>query len=428
MKKATSLWEQETKLQKESATKTETDPINKDVEQGIHYEKQTGSRTIDDPVDTVADTPNTTNTAHTADAPGNDTINETSNHINPNNTKTANNPNNPNNQNNANTSSAHAANSSNTPNDPNSQNTTAADATDAPNAPDATSTTETTTDAPDSTAAAKASDDIIVYAPDGTSNTTNTTTTTRTTTTSTESEARTAALLKACGIDETHLNSSTISKNLSELEPFIEDEKQIKKPLLLVLLMWCIVSCFAILRANVEGCSAGYWVITMFVFPFLLLLTYFLSKRQVQSYNKKLALGWKPCPGDVEWISYKQALTYASVAGVAGVLGGLLGIGGGMIVSPLLLELQVLPRVASATSAIAVLVTSSSATLQFILLDMLSFDYMLFFMSVGVIGTYVGQTLINRAIKKYGRNSVVIFAVGTVIAMAVFFHGNQWNR
>jgi len=111
------------------------------------------------------------------------------------------------------------------------------------------------------------------------------------------------------------------------------------------------------------------------------------------------------------------------VAGFAGLLGGLLGIGGGMIVSPLLLELGVKPRVAAATSALTVLVTSSSATLQFCLLSMISYDYMLFFMAVGVIGTFIGQTAVNYSIKKYGRPSVIVFVVSAVIGIAVILMG-----
>ena len=230
-------------------------------------------------------------------------------------------------------------------------------------------------------------------------------------------------LIEACGIDKKNINQTNLKNNLLELEPFIEEEKQIKKPLGLIFVMWAIVSLFAVLRSNVEGCSILYWIITVFVFPFLFLLTFVLSKKQVINYQNKLKYGWIPCEGDVEWNNYKKALIYSCVAGIAGILGGLLGIGGGMIVSPLLLELHVLPRVASATSAMAVLVTSSSATLQFLLIDMLSIDYMLFFMSVGILGTYFGQTVVNHCIKKYGRTSVVIFAIGTVIAMAVFFMG-----
>eukprot|EP00483_Globobulimina_turgida_P010894 UN10915 len=91
-----------------------------------------------------------------------------------------------------------------------------------------------------------------------------------------------------------------------------------------------------------------------------------------------------------------------------------------MIVSPLLIELGVIPTVAAATSATAVMITSSSAMLQFLLLGFLQWDYTLFFMVVGICGTFLGQTAVNYAVKEYGRISVVIFAVAIIMGLAIF--------
>merc|ERR1711972_766087 len=79
--------------------------------------------------------------------------------------------------------------------------------------------------------------------------------------------------------------------------------------------------------------------------------------------------------------------------------------------SPLLIELGVIPTVAAATSAMAVL--------QFLLLGFLRVDYTLFFMFVGIVGTFVGQTGVNFAVKKYGRVSLVIFAVAIIMGLAI---------
>ena len=217
-------------------------------------------------------------------------------------------------------------------------------------------------------------------------------------------------------------------KILIDLEPYINQEKQILKPLLIMLLIWIVVSLFSIFRSglgdylNISSCSIGWWLLTFGVFPFLFLITFLMSYRQVKNFGIKRELGWEPANGDIEW-TYSRGILYPIIAGIAGLLGGLLGIGGGMIVSPLLLELGVLPRVAAATSALAVMVTSSSATLQFALLGMLKIDYLLFFMGVGMIGTFIGQTVINYCIKKYKRASVVVFAVATVIGLAVVLMG-----
>ena len=196
--------------------------------------------------------------------------------------------------------------------------------------------------------------------------------------------------------------------------------------MLIVLLIWIIVSLFAIFRGvpsfGVSSCSIVWWSLTFGVFPFLFLITFVIAYREVKNFSNKRKLGWEAANGDIEW-TYSSAISYPIFAGIAGLLGGLLGIGGGMIVSPLLLELGVLPRVAAATSALAVMVTSSSATLQFALLGLLTVDYMLFFMCVGIIGTFIGQTAVNHCIKKYGRTSIVVFAVALAIGLAVILMG-----
>ena len=67
----------------------------------------------------------------------------------------------------------------------------------------------------------------------------------------------------------------------------------------------------------------------------------------------------------------------------------------------------------------AVLITSSSAMLQFLLLGYLQYDYTFFFMAIGIMGTFIGQTGVNYAVKEYGRVSVVIFAVAIIMGLAI---------
>ena len=62
------------------------------------------------------------------------------------------------------------------------------------------------------------------------------------------------------------------------------------------------------------------------------------------------------------------------VSACAGVLAGLLGIGGGLVKGPLLLELGMRPQAAAATSGFMVLFTASSTTLQFLLAGALRAD------------------------------------------------------
>jgi len=222
------------------------------------------------------------------------------------------------------------------------------------------------------------------------------------------------------------LKEALSDRELHELNRLVNQEGAVWLPMLWMIAVWIIVSVFALLRNgtffNVETCSTVYWLLEFGIFPCLFVITFFIARSNTRRFNRKLELKWKPAEGDIEW-NLSKSLIYPSIAAISGLLGGLLGIGGGMIVSPLLLELGVLPRVASATSAVAVLMTSSSSTFQKVLLGMIRYDYMAFFGAVGIIGTFIGQTVVNVAIKKYGRNSIVIAAVASVIAVAIVLMG-----
>merc|ERR1712154_117499 len=154
-------------------------------------------------------------------------------------------------------------------------------------------------------------------------------------------------------------------------------------------------------------------------------ISLYITKKQYNEYDEKeKSNGWLKAEGDIVWNkSMMNMLKYPLIATFAGLLGGLLGIGGGMIVSPLLMELGVLPTVAAATSAMAVMITSSAATLQYILLGYLSTDYMLYFMAIGVLGTFLGQTVVGHCIAKYNRKSLIVFSVAAIMGGAVVLMG-----
>jgi hypothetical protein len=113
----------------------------------------------------------------------------------------------------------------------------------------------------------------------------------------------------------------------------------------------------------------------------------------IGSINEKLTLGHHPADGgaaggrpelegEVTWTE-TTTLVYPLICLLCGVAAGLLGIGGGMVVGPLLLELKdgsglgdyneklgrkeglgLSPQSIAATSAYTVLITASSATVQ----------------------------------------------------------------
>lgn len=99
-------------------------------------------------------------------------------------------------------------------------------------------------------------------------------------------------------------------------------------------------------------------------------------------------------------------------------MAGLLGIGGGLILGPLLLELGLHPIVSTATSNFLVLFTSSSTSIQFILLGMMNVEYGIACTLASSIGSYMGTVLIQRLIAKTKRNSYIIFSLGVVLGLS----------
>jgi uncharacterized membrane protein YfcA len=105
-----------------------------------------------------------------------------------------------------------------------------------------------------------------------------------------------------------------------------------------------------------------------------------------------------------------------SVAGLtAGGVAGFLGIGGGMVKSPLMISMGTTPQVATATASFMILFTSAATTLQFFLLKRLRWEFALWYGGVGMVGSFLGQFVLARVVTHYNRQSWVSFFVGFVI-------------
>lgn len=114
------------------------------------------------------------------------------------------------------------------------------------------------------------------------------------------------------------------------------------------------------------SCSFTYWVIYLLYLPIAIGITYKVSREILAEYNYRISIGYPFNKNDVVW-SNTIFLKYPLYSFISGVMAGLLGIGGGLIIGPLLLELGLHPIVSTATSNFMVLFTSSSTSIQFII-------------------------------------------------------------
>ena len=99
----------------------------------------------------------------------------------------------------------------------------------------------------------------------------------------------------------------------------------------------------------------------------------------------------------------------------------MLGIGGGLIINPLLLEMGHTPMVASALSAFVVLFTSASTSTQFLILGAFDLKNAVFVGFLSTMGSIIGCLVLKAVLQKYKRPSVLIWLLFILLVASTLF-------
>ncbi|XP_058009194.1 sulfite exporter TauE/SafE family protein 3 [Hevea brasiliensis] len=183
------------------------------------------------------------------------------------------------------------------------------------------------------------------------------------------------------------------------------------KELALLVYVWVGFLAVQIVKSYVKTCSITYWVLNALQVPIAASVTLFeaicLRKgtRVIASKGKEVT-NWK----------FLQILLYCSCGIVAGMVGGLLGLGGGFILGPLFLELGIPPQVASATSTFSMVFSSSMSVVQYYLINRFPVPYAAYFVLIATIAALAGQHVVRKIIALLGRASIIIF----ILALTIF--------
>ncbi|OQR90532.1 hypothetical protein ACHHYP_05447 [Achlya hypogyna] len=173
--------------------------------------------------------------------------------------------------------------------------------------------------------------------------------------------------------------------------------------------------------------SSGYWLLTFVPLGFLILITWVMGRRLRTRNRLMVVSGAEFVHGDVHWTFKKAQVVFPLYCFVAGIASGLLGIGGGMVQSPIMLEYGLLPVVSSASASWMILFTSSATSLQFAVAGQFpgerQYDYIAWFSLMGFLGGIFGQKCIGYALKKYNRTSIVVYILAFVIGTSAIAMG-----
>ncbi|KAM2227569.1 hypothetical protein ACFXTI_014364 [Malus domestica] len=125
------------------------------------------------------------------------------------------------------------------------------------------------------------------------------------------------------------------------------------------------------------------------------------------------------CEASITWTPVHIA--FCALCGImGGTVGGLLGSGGGFILGPLLLEIGVIPQVASATATFVMTFSSSLSVVEFYLLKRFPIPYAIYLTSMSIFAGFWGQFLVRRVVAILKRASIIVFILsGVIFASAI---------
>ncbi|XP_019183727.1 PREDICTED: uncharacterized protein LOC109178646 isoform X2 [Ipomoea nil] len=187
----------------------------------------------------------------------------------------------------------------------------------------------------------------------------------------------------------------------------------------LLCFVWVSFLALQIIKNYTATCSALYWIVNLLQIPVSVAVTLY----EAIGLNK----GWRKISSKGESesnLQVTQLLAYCFFGLLAGVVGGLLGLGGGFIMGPLFLELGIPPHVSSATATFAMMFSSSMSVVEYYLLKRFPVPYAIYFMLVATVAAFIGQHVVRKLIMLLGRASLIIFILAfTIFVSAVTLGG-----
>ncbi|CAN8287846.1 unnamed protein product [Cochlearia groenlandica] len=190
------------------------------------------------------------------------------------------------------------------------------------------------------------------------------------------------------------------------------------KELGLLVFVWVVFLALQITKQNMTTCSVPYWLINLLQVPVAIGVS---GYEAIALYQGRRIIASKG-QADTSFTA-GQLVLYCTLGVLAGVVGGLLGLGGGFIMGPLFLELGIPPQVSSATATFAMTFSSSMSVVEYYLLKRFPVPYALYLLIVATIAAWVGQHVVRRLIAVLGRASLIIFILASMIFISAISLG-----
>jgi len=202
--------------------------------------------------------------------------------------------------------------------------------------------------------------------------------------------------------------AGSVKIRFADIPSFFVLAQENSRPLSLIGGCWLVFLACNFIRA--PSCTTAYWFQRLSLVGICLFFTISgqttIRSRLSSKGTSEGMMGWTE---STLWL-------YPLMATVAGFLGGFLGIGGGIIMGPLLLELGMDAPASQATTAMFVFLSSSLAAIQFMVLGKSMPEFALWFTAWVVVSTFAGQTVIDYILQRWQRSSLIVLSIAAIIA------------
>ena len=175
-----------------------------------------------------------------------------------------------------------------------------------------------------------------------------------------------------------------------------------------------LISIFSITRSYINKCTLWYWLQILLQFVVINIIGYLIVKYISRDYEEKRKNNYIFLKGDIVW-NQKNIIKFIIVGSVTGILSTYMGIGGGMLTTPVMINAGMIPEVVVATSSVSTFFSSIISVLNYIVNGKLLWDYGIIFSISSAFGSIIGLYLSNYILKKYKRQSIIIFIVSLIL-------------
>ncbi|KAF7099544.1 hypothetical protein CFC21_101168 [Triticum aestivum] len=186
----------------------------------------------------------------------------------------------------------------------------------------------------------------------------------------------------------------------------------------LLAFVWVAFLALQVTKNYMATCSIWYWVLNLLQIPVSVGVAMYEAVGLVQ--GRRVISSKK---NEHNSLRAHQLLVYCFLGVTAGVVAGLLGVGGGSIMGPLFLELGVPPQVASATATFAMMFSSSMSVVEYYLLNRFPVPYAVYLTILAFFAAIIGQRVVRKLIDLLGRASIIVFILSFMIFISALSLG-----